>query len=182
MLTVAAIGLTIKEARHYLWPRRFVEVVPGHIYRSGYLEAGPLERVIDQHGIRTILVLLNNEPDNPEQQQEMAIAGRKGVNVVRIGMPGDGRAEHTLLDQAAEVLADQSKHPILVHCAAGVNRTGAVCAVWRMKHCGWATEAAIAEARACGWSPRDNPELADHLRAFAASRPAVTAPASLLAQ
>lgn len=166
--------LGIKEVRHYLWPRRFVEVVPGHIYRSGYLEPGPLERVIDEHGIRTILVLLNNEPDNPQQQQEMAIAGRKGVHVLRIGMPGDGKAEHALLEQAADVLANESRHPVLVHCAAGVNRTGAVCAVWRMKHCGWSVDAALEEAEACGWSPRDNPGLADHLRSFAASRPAGT--------
>jgi len=74
-------------------------------------------------------------------------------------------------------MADDSRRPLLVHCAAGVKRTGAVCAAWRMKHCGWDVDRALAEARACGYVPRDNPELAEHLRRFYASRIAATRPA-----
>jgi protein tyrosine/serine phosphatase len=169
-LVLAAVGLAVKYGRHHIIARRFVEVVPGHLYRSGYLEQGPLRRVIDEHGIRTILALLNDEPDNPEQQREMAVAAEKKVQVLRIGMRGDGLADFDQLDQAADVLADESTHPLLVHCAAGVNRTGAVYAAWRMKHCGWSPERALAEAEQCGWLPRDNPELREHLMSYYRSR------------
>lgn len=170
LVVVAAGAVGVKYGRHHVFPRRFVEVVPGHLYRSGYLEQGPLRRVIDEHGIRTILVLLNDEPDNPEQQREMAVAAEKSVQVVRIGMRGDGLADFDQLDQAARVLADEAKHPLLVHCAAGVNRTGAVYAAWRMKHCGWSPEQAMAEAEACGWSPTGNAEMRGHLEEYYRTR------------
>lgn len=170
LVVVAAGAVGVKYGRHHVFPRRFVEVVPGHLYRSGYLEQGPLRRVIDEHGIRTILVLLNDEPDNPEQQREMAVVAEKNVQVVRIGMRGDGLAEFDQLDQAAGVLADETKHPLLVHCAAGVNRTGAVYAAWRMKHCGWGPEQAMAEAEECGWSPTGNAEMRGHLEEYYRTR------------
>lgn len=164
----------IKYGRHHVIPRRFVEVVPGHLYRSGYLEQGPLRSVIDEHRIKTVLALLNDEPDNPEQQREMAVIAEKNVNLVRIGMPGDGIADLNDLDRAADVLADETKHPLLVHCAAGVNRTGAVYAAWRMKHSGWSLEQAMAEAEACGWCPRDNAELRGHMAEYYRTRVAPT--------
>lgn len=170
LVVVVAAGLGIKFGRHHVLPRRFVEVVPGHLYRSGYLEQGPLRRVIDKHGIRTILVLLNDEPDNPEQQREQAIVAEKGVRWIRIGMPGDGLAEFDQLDQAAAILADSSTHPLLVHCAAGVNRTGAVYAAWRMKYGGWSLAQAMAEAEQCGWSPEDNASMREHLAEYHRTR------------
>ncbi len=170
LLVAVALGLAIKFGQYHVVPRRFVEVVPGHVYRSGYLEQWPLRRVIEKHGIKTILTLLNDEPDNPDQEQEGRLAAEKNVCVLRIGMPGDGLAEFDKLDKAAEMLADSSNHPLLVHCAAGVNRTGAVCAAWRMKYCGWSPERALEEAERCGWSPEDNPELREHLMAYYRSR------------
>ena len=79
-------------------------------------------------------------------------------------------AKHAAEDIAADVLADNSNYPVLVHCAAGVNRTGAVIAAWRMKYCGWSFEDSIAEAERCGWSPRRNPEMRDHLRKYRQAR------------
>jgi protein-tyrosine phosphatase len=174
---VIAGGIAIKLGRHHVIPRRFAEVVPGHLYRSGYLEEGTLRRVIDQHGIRTVLSLLNNEPDDPDQRKENAILAERRVRLLRIGMRGDGVAEYDQLDAAADILADAAAHPLLVHCAAGVNRTGAVFAAWRMKHCGWDVERALAEAERHGYRPADNAAMGERLRAYyreriSASRPA----------
>jgi len=173
-----ALVTVVKEGRHFIFPKRFFEVVPGRIYRSGYLEQGPLRRVIDQHGLKTVLALLNDEPEDPDQQRENRILAEKGVKLIRIGMPGNGLADFDLLDQAATMLADASTHPVLVHCSAGVNRTGAVVAAWRMKYCGWDPDRAIDEAQRCGWSPWKNPELRDHLREYHRTRVASSQPAS----
>ena len=140
--------------------------------------------MLRRYRIRTILVLLNSDPQSPRQQHEERIAREEGVTLIRIGMRGDGCASFEDIERAADVLADPALRPVLVHCHGGVNRTGAVCAAWRMKHCGWDLDAAMREARARGWSPRDNPGLMDHMRAFAEQRlarpePAATRPAAL---
>ncbi|GMV96103.1 MAG: hypothetical protein AMXMBFR83_04720 [Phycisphaerae bacterium] len=182
LLVVAAVAVTVKYTRYYFLAKRFAVVDPGRLYRSGYCEPGPLRRVIRENGIRTILSLLNDEPDSEDQRQEEDVAREAGVRIIRIGMPGDGRADFALLDEAAAVMADPANQPLLVHCYAGVNRTGAVCAAWRMKYQGWTAEAAIAEARRHGLSSYKNPVLFDHLRRYAdhlrtaGTHPAISAP------
>lgn len=166
LVVLLAGGVVVKYGRHYFFPKRFAVVVPGELYRSGYLEPWPLERVIRQYRLKTVLCLLGDEPDMPDQRKEEDVLAREHVELIRIGMPGDGLASFDLLEQAANVLADESRRPLLVHCAAGVNRTGAALAVWRMKHCGWDADQALAEAEQHGLTARNNPELQAHLREY----------------
>jgi len=167
---VLAGVLAIKYGRHYFVPKRFAVVEPGKLYRSGYLEPGPLRRVIRKHKIKTILALLNNEPDTIEQQNEEAVARAENVTIIRIGMPGDGRGDFDSLDKAADVLADVANYPLLVHCAAGVHRTGATYAAYRIKHCGWSFEKALAEGGTYGYPIAEKPGLVAHLREYYESR------------
>ncbi len=156
----------IKYGRHHVLAKRFAVVVPGQLYRSGYLEQWPLARVIRKYRLKTVLTLMTNEPDMPYQQKEEALLKREGVALVRVGMPGDGCADFDLLDRAAEAIADESRRPLLVHCAAGVCRTGAAYAAWRMKYCGWDVDQALAEAGRYGITPRRKPQLCEHLRRY----------------
>jgi tyrosine-protein phosphatase SIW14 len=181
---IAAI-LAIKYGRHHVWPRRFAEVEPGKLYRSGYCEPGPLTDVIHEHKVKTILTLLGDEPDTAHQQNEEAIAKREGVAILRIPMPGDGRGDFEKLSAAADAMADASKQPMLVHCWSGVNRTGAAYVAYRLKHCGWPLERALAEAEANGYSPESTPQLREHLQRYAeylasgaGSRPSTSTAAS----
>lgn len=166
LLLAIAIGIGIKYGRHYVIPKRFAIVESGKLYRAGYCEPGPLTRVIRKHKIKTILNLLNDQPDSPEQQAEEEVVQREGVRMIRIGMPGDGLADFDLLDQAADIIADPSMHPLLVHCYGGAMRTGASYAAWRMKHCGWSYDEAIAECQDYGLSPRYCADLFEHLRRY----------------
>jgi len=175
---LATVGLAVKHGRHHVVPKRFVEVIPGQIYRSGEMEQGPFLRVLEKHDIRTILTLLNREEGDPAQAFEEKVAADRGVRLVRMGMPGDGLAHLDEIDQAAALLADSANHPLLVHCAAGVNRTGVVVAAWRMKYCGWGPAEAIAEAERCGWSPRRNPEMREHMLEYHRTHVATSQPAA----
>lgn len=166
LLMALAIGITIKYARHHIFPKRFAIVESGKLYRAGYCEPGPLTRVIHNHKIKTILNLLNDEPDSPEQQAEEAVVEREGVRMIRIGMPGDGLADFDLLDRAADIIADPSMYPLLVHCYGGMKRTGASYAAWRMKYCGWSYEEAMAECQDYGLSPRYSADLFEHLKRY----------------
>jgi len=170
VVLAAAGGVGIKFGRHHVFPRRFAVVEPGQLYRSGYLEPWPLRRIIREHRLKTILTLMTDEPDTPQQQKEEAIAEQEGVQLIRIGMPGDGCGDFDLLDRAADVIANVWNRPLLVHCAAGVHRTGAAYATWRMKHCGWTVEQALAESERYGYPLAGKPDLCEHLRRYQVSR------------
>lgn len=47
----------------------------------------------------------------------------------------------------------RDRTPTLIHCLSGVDRTGFVCASYRVKALGWSVAAAIAEFRAFGRHP-----------------------------
>jgi protein tyrosine/serine phosphatase len=170
VVVVALIGVGVKYGRHHVFAKRFAEVEPGRVYRAGMAKPGPLERVVEKHKIRTILTFLKYEEDDPDQVAERALAEREGITLLRIPMPGNGCAEFDLLEQAAAVVADESHRPILVHCAAGVQRTGASLAVWRMKYDGWSLDRALDEMREHGYDDEDNPELREHLTQFSRER------------
>jgi protein tyrosine/serine phosphatase len=176
-LVAVALAVTVKEGRYYLLPKRFFTVESGTLYRSGYLEPMPLRKVIAEQKLKTIVCLLNNEPDNPDQRKEESVVRETGVRLVRIGMPGTGLADFGALDRAADAIADRANWPLLVHCAGGENRTGAAYAAYRMKHCGWTFEQAIAEGDKFNLPLREKPELVEHLRKYYQQRVA-TRPAS----
>ncbi|UCD28374.1 MAG: dual specificity protein phosphatase family protein, partial [Planctomycetota bacterium] len=168
----------VKFGRHHVLPKRFAIVEAGQLYRSGYLETWPLQRVIRNHELKTVLALMNNEPDTARQQKEEAITEREGVSLIRIGMPGDGCADFDLLDRAADIIADESVRPLLVHCSAGVHRTGAAYAAWRMKYCGWSPERALAEMEEYGYNSRARPKLREHMQKYFETRVVSTSQAT----
>lgn len=165
VVAVLVLVYGFRYVHHHTFPKNFGVVEQGRIYRSGMSAPGPLRDVLREHGIRTILTLLSDEP-SPEQLQQREIAREEGVRIVRISMPGNGRGTFEQLDEAAALLADPSSQPILVHCHAGANRTGVVVAAYRMRHAGWSLEQAFLEAA----DYDANPDLHEYLRAYAESR------------
>lgn len=164
-IIVAAV-VTAKYTRHYVLAKRFAVVEPGALYRCGRLKPWPLERVTRDYEIKTILTLLDDVPADRDQAYEKQLAKERGITLIRVPMPGDGRGSLPALDRAADILADQERRPLLFHCAAGVHRAGATLAAYRMKHCGWSFEEAIVEGRSYGYPIDHKPELVAHLRAY----------------
>jgi protein tyrosine phosphatase (PTP) superfamily phosphohydrolase (DUF442 family) len=179
VLVVIAVFVVLL-SRERLFPKRFAVVEPGQLYRGGYTEPWPLERVIRQYGIRHILCLMNLTPDDPRLFKEEKVASETGVVLKEIPMPGNGCADFASLDAAADYIANPADRPLFVHCAAGVQRTGAAIAAYRLKHGGWSYAQAIAEAEKYGLNRHDNPKLYDHLKRYSehlaelATRPAAT--------
>ncbi|MCL2330024.1 MAG: dual specificity protein phosphatase family protein [Phycisphaerae bacterium] len=180
IVVIALIGGSIPLymwGRYFFIPKRFDEVVPGHLYRSGKMEVKPMKRVLDQYHIHTILTLLAYNPDDSLQEQESKFAKEKNIRIERISMPGTGLGTFDDFEKAAAMIADESTHPLLVHCAAGSNRTGAVIAVWRMKYCGWDFDRAYAEVKEKKHG-RINPKLEPHLKQYYQERIVTTRPAA----
>jgi protein tyrosine/serine phosphatase len=46
---------------------------------------------------------------------------------------------------------DPTNHPVLIHCRAGLHRTGVLTAVYRMEYEGWSTREAFNELKSNGF-------------------------------
>jgi protein tyrosine/serine phosphatase len=142
--------------------RNFHVVEEGVLYRSGQLPLPRLQQLVAIHGIRTIVCL--REGNAPPDQQEEAWVKAKALNFVRIPpkqwypdetgkVPADSSVQ-----TFREVMDDPANYPVLVHCFAGIHRTGTMCAIFRMDYQGWSNEEAMAEMRALGYTILDDHE------------------------
>ncbi len=65
------------------------------------------------------------------------------------------------------VVDKKENHPVLVHCYAGIHRTGTMCAIFRMEYHGWTSQRAIAEMQYYGFAPEDmHQHIAGYLREY----------------
>jgi protein tyrosine/serine phosphatase len=154
-------------------PKRFAVVEPGRLYRCGEITPRQLERVTRSHGIRTVLSML--DPEHPESVAERAEAERLGLRWLNVPLKGDGSSTGADRDQIRSVLMDSQYAPLLVHCAAGANRTGLACGMFRIHADGWTVEKVLEEMRGFGFDDLPKHEnLRAALRAeaqLATSRP-----------
>lgn len=112
-----------KQIRHQVFPKNFGIVQQGSIYRSGQLTPRTLRQVIEQHGIRTVVAL---NPKDPESEDEQRVCAEMGVDRHEYPMRGDGTGDPSIVAKAVSVMLDETSHPVLVHCAAGAQRTTTV--------------------------------------------------------
>ncbi len=122
---------------------RFAAVREGVLYRSAQMGQASLGRIFEDHGIQTLVVLV----DSPEVlERERAFSERHGVRFVHVPMNDPARGASRFL----EIVRDPARHPVLVHCEYGIGRTGIASAVFRMEFDGWDGGRALAEARLFG--------------------------------
>ena len=170
LLIAAPVNYVLWNGKQY---RNFHVVEEGVLYRSAQLPLPYLERVVIDHRIRTIVCLRDRH--DAAEEQEAAWVRAKGLNFVRIqphpwfpDAAGNIPAEKTAKEFLA-VMADPANYPVLVHCYAGVHRTGMMCALYRMDFQGWTSAEAEAEMRMMGYSMLDDHE--DVLTYLAKYRP-----------
>jgi tyrosine-protein phosphatase SIW14 len=161
--------------------RHFRVVEDGVLYRSGQLTLPGLKRLIHDYGIKTVVTLRDAaraEVPPPDLEEETFCKGQE-MNYLRVtpqtwwASDGSVPAEKGVKDFLA-VMSDPANYPVLVHCFAGIHRTGAFCAVYRMEFHHWSNERAIAEVVAQGYSNLD--EELDLLTYLEQYRPAWKAP------
>lgn len=160
LIVAAMIGLPI---RYKFWHdqqyRNFHVVEEGVLYRSAQLPLDRLERVVVDQRIRTIVCL--RDGNDPADQSEEAWVKAKGLNFVRIpprswSAGADGGVPAEACEQAFHnVMDDPTNYPVLVHCFAGIHRTGMMCALFRMDYQGWSSLEAENEMRLMGYTMLD---------------------------
>ncbi len=159
-----AVWLWEEVLEYHVVPKRWATVEEGCFYRSGQLSPTLVKRTLERHGIDVIVDLTGEVPGDKYQQAELAAARELGIEHNRFPLRGDGTGDIGNFAKAVAKLVEARKQDktVLLHCAAGVQRTGAVLAAYRVLVEGKSPEFAVKELRRNKWDPRDNPALLEH--------------------
>ncbi len=114
-------------------PKNFGVVEKGRLYRSGLLSAALVKKVLLKHKIKVIIDLAAGSGNRDRRSEEQA-AAELGIERFTFRLHGDGTGDVNDYAQAiaAIVHAEQEHKPVLVHCNAGLQRTGGVIAVYQL--------------------------------------------------
>ncbi|OGV56909.1 MAG: hypothetical protein A2017_05235 [Lentisphaerae bacterium GWF2_44_16] len=116
----------------------FETVASGKIYRSGCLSRkGSLrgfEKVWKMTGLKTIINLRSEkEAENSKWYElEKDFAKSRGINLVNIPMLTDTPPSDAQIKQFLSIVTNPDMLPALIHCEAGVIRTGMMIAVYKV--------------------------------------------------
>jgi tyrosine-protein phosphatase SIW14 len=144
--------------------RRLREVTPGRVYRSGQMTADGFAEAVRRFGIRTVVNLQDEYPDPDVPRNfldrntlpETEVCRQLGLRYVWIPPDLVPRQKSDVqrpaaVDRFLEIMDDPDAYPVLVHCRAGLHRTGCMIAVYRMEYEGWTPRRAFEEMKANGF-------------------------------
>ena len=114
------------------------EVAPG-LYRGGQPSAEGVAW-LKSKGVKTVLNLRHYHGDGEKQLVESV-----GMRYERIALTSWGAPAPDQIARFLEIVRDPTMRPLYVHCQHGVDRTGAMMAVYRMEEEGWSNPEAYAE-------------------------------------
>lgn len=125
--------------------RNFVQVDAG-LYRGAQPDAEGF-RALRELGVRTVVNLRTSKSDS-----ELAVpAGLDLVEIPVHALIDSDPPTDEELDRFFDVVLDASRRPAFIHCAHGRDRTGALCAVYRIEAQGWTNERALEEMKELGF-------------------------------
>ena len=176
LVAAAPLGYRSAQSTRY---RNFRVVEPGVLLRSGQMSPGGLQTKVTEYGVRTVVSLREDVRDGPDNGKSAAVAGESdwcrsnGVEHIVLAPAhwrthaGEPAAVEDNLKRFLAVVADPAKRPVLVHCFAGIHRTGGYVALYRMEFDGWTADQALAEMESMG-TPRTtfDDEIPTYLRAY----------------
>lgn len=148
----------------YTHAKRLREVVPERVYRSGQLTESGFAEAVQRYHLRTVINLQDEFPDpdiargyfTARTIKEKQLCDRLGVRYIFIAPDLVPRRQAPAerpeaIDQFLAVMDDPQAYPVLIHCKAGLHRTGVMVAVYRMEYQGWTPLEAVREMKANGF-------------------------------
>jgi protein tyrosine/serine phosphatase len=183
-LIVLMIGVApfVYYRAHYAHSKRLRTVLEGKVYRSGQLTVEGFRDAISNLGIRTVVNLQEDYP-NPDLARsyldrgtikEIDLCRELQVRYVFIApdvLPRDATPAQRpeAIEKMLAVFDDPKSYPILIHCKAGLHRTGCMAAIYRMEFQGWTPQQAVEEMRAHGFGDKDCTAANDYVYQYVLS-------------
>lgn len=134
-LLLAAIALVAALAvlgplRAYVFERNLHEVIEGEVYRSAQPSGPRLTEWIETLSLRSVVNLRGRKSQDDRRwlRDEIEAAERAGIEHVSIRMSADDVPPAPTLRRLVETL-DSAPRPLLLHCAAGAERSALASAV-----------------------------------------------------
>src|SRR5258708_34838240 len=155
-------------ARQQTQVRNFRVVKHDVLYRSGQMSLDGLKRIVHEYGIRTVVSLRDKSHSGPNSADEAEENYCAFQEIYFYRLPprhweGENGGDPAPVEENIRVFSeiiDNPKHfPILIHCFAGIHRTGAYCAIYHMEKDHWTNDRAIAELEASGYADSEMDEL-----------------------
>lgn len=168
-LALAAAVAVAGPLRSYVFERNLHPVVPGSVYRSGQPSGARLSEWIETLSLRTVLNLRGKKSQDDRRWllDEIAASERAGIDHVSIRMSADDLPPGQTLRKLVHVI-DTAKRPLLLHCAAGAERSALASAVVVLLETGDLERARAEFALDKGFVYLINPRLPRLLDAYAA--------------
>ena len=163
----------------YAHHKRLRVVTPGVLYRSGQLTVEGFRDAVARFGIRTIVNCQNEYPDpdlplsfwTRHTMRESDLCRDLGVRYVHldpdlVATRCDPAARPHTIDEFLSLVDDVNAHPILLHCKAGLHRTGVLVAVYRQEYDHWGPYAALEELKAHGFGDSAATAANDYIQQY----------------
>jgi hypothetical protein len=182
-----ALLVSVVPVVRYRWvyrhSKRLREVVPGLVYRSGWMSAPGFTEAVERYRIRTVINVMEDELDPSLFQSyffggsvhESDLCKQLGVRYVTLApdLLSDeqvGKTRPVAIEQYLAILDDPKNYPVLIHCRAGLHRTGVLTAIYRMEYQGWSALRAWHEMKDNGFGEyncyADNPYITQYLLTY----------------
>jgi tyrosine-protein phosphatase SIW14 len=163
---------TIRYRMIYSNEKRFRVVSEGNFYRCGQMTADGFRKKLREHQIKLVINLQDEHPDpmlsegywDKPYVRESQICNEEGAEFVFLSFAEDRGLlprnaasldkRPSVIDEFLSVCDKHKGQPILIHCMAGLHRTGLLTAIYRLEYEGWTVAEAVRELRANGFGDR----------------------------
>ena len=170
VLVVLAVLAAVVSQYPPLWglPKRFKVVDEGVLYRSAQPKTHQIDNVMEECGIRSILIV--REGSSRKVPDEVEHAQKRGLQVLKIPIKSRQPVPDDEVRQFFEYVDNPENRPMLIHCSAGRHRTGYLCAMYRIERQGWTVDRAVEEMLSFGFNEESQSAVLVQLKSYSPGR------------